>query len=170
MNIELKNIKVYEKLSEETNCFTGTLFVNGKKLAECENSGKGGQTNIDLLNRNEVSQTLLKEVEDYCQNLPPIKSQWFPEGLSMNLELFVDLAIDTHIKEKDSLKFKKKLQRDMLKGICYGNEQAYRILSWKNFDIASLIRNPKGLDMLRNKVRELIESGETILNTNLDIN
>lgn len=38
----LKNIKINHKLSEETYCYTATLYLNGKKVAECSNHGHGG--------------------------------------------------------------------------------------------------------------------------------
>ena len=42
MNIELKSIKVYPSLSEETTAFNATLYVDRKKTALVENTGKGG--------------------------------------------------------------------------------------------------------------------------------
>ena len=40
--IELKNIKYAEFSSEETNCYTATLYVNGKRFAIVSNEGRGG--------------------------------------------------------------------------------------------------------------------------------
>lgn len=42
MNLELKNIKIVEKMSEETTCFHGDLYVDGVRVAHVENTGKGG--------------------------------------------------------------------------------------------------------------------------------
>lgn len=42
MKIELKNIKVLESLSEETNCYTADLWVDGVKTASASNHGHGG--------------------------------------------------------------------------------------------------------------------------------
>ncbi len=38
----LKNLKVCEWASEETTCFTATLYVDGKRVGECSNDGHGG--------------------------------------------------------------------------------------------------------------------------------
>jgi hypothetical protein len=41
----LKNLKVCEWASEETTCFTATLYVDGKRVGECSNDGQGGCNN-----------------------------------------------------------------------------------------------------------------------------
>lgn len=38
---KLKKIKFMEALSEETNCFSAILYVNGQQLAHCKNTGHG---------------------------------------------------------------------------------------------------------------------------------
>ena len=40
--IELKNIKFAEFASEETSCYQGTLYVDGKRFANVSNEGHGG--------------------------------------------------------------------------------------------------------------------------------
>jgi hypothetical protein len=40
--IELKNIKYAAFASEETNCYSATLYVDGKKWGEVSNDGHGG--------------------------------------------------------------------------------------------------------------------------------
>lgn len=42
MKIELKNVKVIESMSEETNCYTASLYVDGKKIGIVSNRGHGG--------------------------------------------------------------------------------------------------------------------------------
>lgn len=42
MKIELKNVKINARLSEETTCFSATLYVNGEKAGEVTNRGHGG--------------------------------------------------------------------------------------------------------------------------------
>lgn len=42
MKIELRNIKILASLSEETPAYTGTLFVDGKKIGDVSNHGHGG--------------------------------------------------------------------------------------------------------------------------------
>ena len=45
MKIELKKISFSERMSDETNCFIADLYINGKKVGECNNDGRGGCTN-----------------------------------------------------------------------------------------------------------------------------
>lgn len=42
MIIELKNIRHQESLSEETNCFTADLIIDGQKIGTVGNRGTGG--------------------------------------------------------------------------------------------------------------------------------
>lgn len=42
MKIELKNLKINERLSEETVCFSATVYVDGKRAFEACNRGHGG--------------------------------------------------------------------------------------------------------------------------------
>ena len=42
MKFELKNLRIVKALSEETTCFTATLWVNGRKVAQVSNRGTGG--------------------------------------------------------------------------------------------------------------------------------
>lgn len=42
MKIELRNIKTNERLSDETNCYSATLYIDGKLAGEVCNRGCGG--------------------------------------------------------------------------------------------------------------------------------
>lgn len=42
MNVELKNVKIHPDMSEETNCFSATIYFDGKKIGEVRNNGRGG--------------------------------------------------------------------------------------------------------------------------------
>jgi hypothetical protein len=43
LRIELKNVKLNRQLSEETPCFTATVYISGKQAGRVQNSGHGGQ-------------------------------------------------------------------------------------------------------------------------------
>lgn len=49
-DVTLKNVKYFAAGSQETFCYTATLCVIDIPLAEVENSGRGGPTNVNLLN------------------------------------------------------------------------------------------------------------------------
>ena len=40
--LELKNIKYFESMSEETPCYSADIFINGKKAIHVSNHGNGG--------------------------------------------------------------------------------------------------------------------------------
>lgn len=68
----LKNLKVCEWASEETTCFTATLYVDGKRIGECRNDGQGGCNFYDF---NEQTYTELAANwlwENHCENYKDI--------------------------------------------------------------------------------------------------
>lgn len=42
MKLELKNLKVHRDMSEETVCFSATIYADGKKAGRVKNEGMGG--------------------------------------------------------------------------------------------------------------------------------
>ena len=50
MNISLKSVKIADHLSQETNAFTATLYVDGKRTARIRNGGTGGCDEYDTFN------------------------------------------------------------------------------------------------------------------------
>ena len=71
MKLELKNIKFYESMSEETNCFQADLFINGKKIADVKNQGQGGPTDYRVLDFK--NQQILRDAEAFCLTFPKEK-------------------------------------------------------------------------------------------------
>ena len=65
MKIELKNIKHYESMSEETNCFQATIYIDGKRAGEASNRGYGDPINI-------TPYELHKAINQYASTLPPL--------------------------------------------------------------------------------------------------
>jgi hypothetical protein len=65
MKIELKNIKHYESMSEETNCFQATIYIDGKRAGEASNRGHGDPINI-------LPYDLHKTLNEYASTLPPL--------------------------------------------------------------------------------------------------
>ena len=165
MKIELKNLKHYEAMSDETNSFSAKLCVDGKIAALCKDDGRGGC--IDFLS---VDHELLKKTEDYCKTLPQtIYAEGTPQEfkLDMTLDLFVGDLVEKSLREKELAKFRKRMEKDCINAICYGNETSYRSVYWKNYTITQMLGTPVGNAMIQKKVDELKERGETILNTNL---
>lgn len=171
MKIELKKIYTNERFSEETNCFQAEIWCDGKKVGMCENDGHGGCTNYSGLIKHH-SEDIIK-MEEFCKTLPPEPSEYFPEGLPMNLELYLDLLLEKHLVEKDKLKFKKKMEKDMLTGILVGDEKSYGKYTWgkpKILPLQTVLLTQQGRASVRNLILRLQGEGKTILNTNLPNN
>lgn len=65
--IELKNIKVNQAMSEETVCYSASVYLNGQRVGEVMNRGHGGcdETRIDL--------EVYRQMNEWCiANLPEI--------------------------------------------------------------------------------------------------
>ena len=162
MNIELKKIKFSEHLSEETNAFTADLYINGKNAGYVKNDGHGGCTDYYP---NEGMRELVNEAEQFCLTLPPINYGTFQ--IDMNLENKIDQLFEEWLKSKDEAKLQKKLQKDMLKGICFKIDGGYSISSWKGHTLATLLQNPNGKQAVKNHLKKLVGEGKEILNTNI---
>ena len=67
--IELKKIQVFEAMSEETNCYVGTVYINGKPAIEVKNDGHGGGDMQYPINGND--RRILDAANEYCKkNFP----------------------------------------------------------------------------------------------------
>lgn len=167
MNIELKSVKLNLTLSEDTYCFSADLYVDGVKTAYCSNRGHGGNTNIVACDN---KKELLIKTESYFKNQQKIKSDFSDYTFDNSLERMVDIMIDDFVQEKENAKFKKKLIRDMSKGICYGTEKEYGCVSWKKITIEQMLKFPNGVQAIKKQIDKLLSEGKNILNTNLPEN
>lgn len=95
--IEIKNLKVAEFMSEETLCFSCTVYVNGKKALTAENQGHGGNTDIRALDN-----ALFNIINDYAKSLPPYVCEDFT--LEYDLEILIDELVE---KEQENKQLKK---------------------------------------------------------------
>lgn len=97
MKIELKNIKHVPTLSEETECFSAIIYIDGKKRGGAANRGTGGSTNIN-------PRGLANELDAYAATLPNIEAHGIT--LKMDAELLIDQLLGDA------------LQRQKLKKLC----------------------------------------------------
>lgn len=97
--IELKNIKFYPEMSEETYCYTATLYADGRKVATVENRGTGGSDRVLPI---EGGYAVIKALEERIKaTYPRRESNYFPEGLEPSLEgICADLVSDFLLKKE----------------------------------------------------------------------
>lgn len=157
MKLELKSISHSPRLSQETEAFAADLWINGKKVAYCDNSGHGGCTNYHPY---DVSlRPLLKEAEDYCKALPPLKYR--DSELDMDLEFKIDMLLSDWIEAKE-------VAKDYKSGLVYKTKDGVKMeCKWKGYTVTKLLQTGSGVGTIRRKVIDLKSKGCTILNTNL---
>ena len=67
--LELKNIKYFASMSEETPCYKADIFINGKKAINVSNHGHGACDEIYAYTSFGLTQNGLKEFEQYLAKL-----------------------------------------------------------------------------------------------------
>ena len=67
--LELKNIKYFASMHEETPCYRADIFINGKKAIHVSNNGCGGCDNQYVYPSFGLTQNGLKEFEQYLAKL-----------------------------------------------------------------------------------------------------
>lgn len=74
--VELRNLKVYEELSEETNCFTADVYFNGTFAGNARNDGRGGCATVHCTL--EMRQWAVEALKDYhSDTFPTLKTSIF---------------------------------------------------------------------------------------------
>jgi len=105
--IELRGIKYYAALSEETQAYSATIYVDGVKFATVDNSGKGGPDSVRPIAGN-YSQ--IRELDArIAATVPPVVCKYFPEGLKQDLETVCHGLLESYLQERDFKKHLKKL-------------------------------------------------------------
>ena len=161
MKIELKSIKFSEAMSEETNAFTAILYVNGKKVGYCKNTGQGGCTNYDNLTPED--RKAIAEAEAYCKALP--KTKWKTMEFDQSLESVIDDLLADWLKAKETKKFERKMLKSILVGSPDENRASYSYYNLKR-PLSEIPKKP--LQDAVNKIKLKLRTGEVILNTNLE--
>ncbi len=88
VKIELKSVKIYEALSDDTTAFSCAVYVNGVKAFVARNDGQGGCNKYDELKPLDKSRELLRQAQDYARSLPP--KPFGDDTLDYDLDLLID--------------------------------------------------------------------------------
>lgn len=97
--IELKKIHTDSRLSEETNCYSAELLVNGVKVGTVGNHGHGG---CDEQHIDPKSGWTIEKIDAECaKHYPPLDmSKYKMENSPANLELVCGNIVDRHLTMK----------------------------------------------------------------------
>lgn len=151
--ITVKNVKINESLSEETLCFSATVYQDGVRIGTATNHGQGGNTNVQL-EKFHVTRT---------------------ESASA-LEQAVDNAVYDFYNEKQREKVRKTLERNCVKYICVGwitdkGASYFQQGFQSKKPLAEIASTPKGLEAVQklyDRLKSEMGEGDKILNTNLE--
>lgn len=158
---ELKKIKFMEALSEETNCFSAILYVNGLQLAYCKNTGNGGSTDIHFLPECRI---LGQEIEDFLKTQPKIKPEGFDFELDFNLEYIVDDLVQKNLEAKELQRLMNKTKKYL---VFKNTKGGYFTIGWRNETIASLLQKPPYHGVLERTIARELSKGNTLFNENI---
>lgn len=126
--IELKNLNVNKRISEETYNFSATVYVNGKRAAVAENRGRGGQTMLrPYTNRNGNNRTdRREELREVVSELPDVESMIDDSGLSLDAEGVVHALVGHELhKQKIDRKIRNGKLVFRFEGQAVGEEFSY---------------------------------------------
>lgn len=162
MKLELRNVKVFKELSDETTCFHAILYVDGKKAADCSNRGNGGMTDVDFYNKETQ-----EKVAEFCKENPVVNYFGDKKYIYGDVDIRVDELL-VEIQMKKDLKAKQKnslvLRKEKLKDAPYVIHAYIKQL----FPIEKIMQDETKRNTLRRQIVDLRKQGYTIMNTNID--
>jgi hypothetical protein len=160
LTITLKNVKHAEFASEETNCFSADVYIDGKKEGTAENDGHGGATFINPY-------ALAAKLDAYGATLPRItsttlKDETDPTGFftyTQTGETLIDDLLEKHLLEKD---VKRALSRRVLFTMT-GKPGLYQLKPMKAAPLKALLAEPNLATKLKaDKVLNLLPLEEAV--------
>jgi len=171
MKIELKRIEFSERLSQETNAFSADLYINGRKVGEASNQGRGGPT--DYGSYDEEGRALIKEAEAYCKTLPPhtFKMNGETHSIEMDLEMYIDNLLTDYLEQKELQKFRRAMEKAMIKSFVIGiTDKSYDKWTFK-VPLAQFMSSPNKPEVMANLIKQYVipklVDGNILLNTNI---
>jgi len=138
IQVELKNVKIAQQLSEETTAFTATVHVNGKRTAIAKNHGHGGSNVYDILDRDRWD-----ALEAHVETLPPLPNEFLPNGLPMSVDLFVEELL---LQWEQDVQLKRWCRKDLVYRLKGDEKGRWRLMPHRNDVVAAIeyIKNERG--------------------------
>ncbi len=132
MKITLKNVKHAEFASQETHCFSATVYIDGAKAGTVENSGHGGPNSY-------WPHSVQTQIDTCAKTLPKIKCDFNddtgqPVMMEVDAEILIGNLVNEFLKQRDLKRLCARKTAYRLKGETYG-EGEYLVVNRK-FDAA----------------------------------
>lgn len=164
MKLELKNVKINNKLSFESMWYTASLYVDDIKVGTCKNEGVGGETEINIFKK---YRNMIDDIKEYCRE-NPVKMKYRGKVVgNSSLHSKVDYMLFEHIFQKDLEKY----QKDSLILREINTEDDYFVFHTTcKFcqPIKSLMKTLKGKLIIKSAITAMKKDGYDIMNTNID--
>ncbi len=125
MQLEIKNLKVSEFMSEETLCFECTLYIDGQSRMIVSNRGHGGCDDHRPSKKSISNDEMNKDLDNlyaYCKTLPPRQTD-FGE-----IEVSLDILVSELVEDYE---IKRLLKKDLKKKVCLVKDDKFYSLKEK---------------------------------------
>ena len=167
--LTVKGVKYYEAMSEETSCFTATVYFDGKRVGTAQNSGHGGSTHVI------IEPQYREMVDTYCSSRPKIQFTYFSLPFSIDIE--IDRLVSEFIEASYKNKYQKQLKRDLKSAICVSTKdglgEGYRRIQFRVgkriVSIETMLSTDHGKRAVQRAMDRIRSEGGTILNDNLGL-
>lgn len=170
-NFNLKAIKFYENLSQETNCFTANIYYNNSIIGMAENDGKGCSTNVYLTTLDKaISNKQYSAIRDAAIEVKTLL-ELKPDDYKYQsvIESIVDDLFEKWLKDDYELKLNKIINKKSV------NHLIFEDLS--SGDISSIKYTPsievwisKNPERIKEVITNQIATGAKLLNNNIEEN
>lgn len=117
MNLELKNVKYAEFASDDSNCFSATLYLDGRALCTAMNEGHGGPDNIHPVKGRTQEEINALDTALQAMDKPPpddaedwLKKLW-ANGIRSGIEEKIGELLIAHLNERANKQRLKRLLR-----------------------------------------------------------
>jgi hypothetical protein len=146
MQITLKNISYNSRLSEETSCFTATVYVDGKMAGSASNRGHGGPTSV-------TPRELESKINAYGKTLPEIVTRHMlpreeePFTYQQTAETIINDLLSNHLTLRE-------MKRALKSKVLFTKADG-KIYETKNLD-------PKNIDALGNDPAKTAEKLQAV--------
>lgn len=145
MVYSLKNVKIAHGLSQETLAFTGNLYADNCKVAECSNHGTGGPNDVHFLSKTERERFAAYALELIAERHPDMVDD------DRSAYSAIDFAVGIMVEDVAQEQWlKRQTRRKYLFRVDGDQEGAYRTIPKPNDRNAVLTH-------LRDKYGELLE-------------
>lgn len=121
MILTLKNLKASEHLSEETQAFTATVYIDGKRAFYARNQGCGGENMLDPIQADADGIKAFRQTVDSAREFfsaqPSVPCEYDGSSLPMNLDFAISLAVEEALYLKDMKRCLKRVTVSTPEGI-----------------------------------------------------